>query len=291
MGISMNGLCYQCLINKNVAITRSMGDPQAADALMKDLLKLLAEAPADANSSMLGAQVNALYGKHFHLDADRFVEEKRESNAFVLARLPQLMERAKAQEDPVFAALQLAILGNYLDFSALRGQVSYEKLEKMLEDALDMELDREAYEQFRKDLGNAKTLLYVTDNAGEIGFDRILAELLRQAYPQLKITFCVRGGPAHNDALREDAAYMGIRFPVIDTGNDVGGVELSLLGPEAKAAISGSDVILTKGMGNVETLWGSGLPIYYAFLIKCPRFVEVFQKPHMTPMFIKESTP
>ncbi len=288
MGVCMNGLCYQCLINKNVAITRSMGDPQAAEALMKDLLKLLAEAPADANSSMLGAQVNALYGKHFHVDADRFVEEKRASNVFVKERLETLSQRTEAQEDPVFAALQLAILGNYLDFSALRGQVSYEKLEEMLEDALNMELDRQVYGQFRADLGQARTLLYVTDNAGEIGFDRILAELLQKAYPQLKITFCVRGGPAHNDALREDAEFMGIRFPVIDTGNDVGGVELSLLGPEAKEAIYGSDLILTKGMGNVETLYGSGLPIYYAFLIKCPRFVEVFGKPHMTPMFMKE---
>ncbi len=288
MGVSMNGLCYQCLINKNVAITRSMGDPQAADALMKELLCLLAQAPEDANSSLLGAQINALYGKHFHMGADRFLEEKRQSNEFVLERLPQLMERARAQEDPVFAALQLAVLGNYLDFSALRGQVSYEKLDEMLENALEMELDRDTYRDFCRELEQAKTLLYITDNAGEIGFDWILAQLLQQTYPHLEITFCVRGGPAHNDALREDAAYMGITFPVIDTGNDVGGVELSLLGPEAKEAVYTSDVILTKGMGNVETLYGSGLPVFYAFLIKCPRFVEVFQKPHMTPMFLRE---
>ena len=39
-------------------------------------------------------------------------------------------------------------------------------------------------------------------------------------------------------------------------------------------------------MGNTESLYGCGLPVYYAFLVKCPRFEQVFQKPYMTPMFV-----
>lgn len=31
-----------------------------------------------------------------------------------------------------------------------------------------------------------------------------------------------------------------------------------------------ADVILSKGQGNVETLYGCGYPIFYAFLVKCP---------------------
>ena len=49
-----------------------------------------------------------------------------------------------------------------------------------------------------------------------------------------------------------------------------------------------ADVILAKGMGNVETLLGSGYNIYYAFLVKCPRFQNLFQKPLMTPMLLRE---
>ena len=43
--------------------------------------------------------------------------------------------------------------------------------------------------------------------------------------------------PAHNDATREDAAFMEIPFPVIDTGNDVGGMDLPSLGQQAKQAL------------------------------------------------------
>jgi uncharacterized protein with ATP-grasp and redox domains len=51
-----------------------------------------------------------------------------------------------------------------------------------------------------------------------------------------------------------------------------------------------ADVILSKGQGNVETLLGCGYNIYYAFLVKCPRFIQRFQKPKLTPMFIRERT-
>ena len=50
-----------------------------------------------------------------------------------------------------------------------------------------------------------------------------------------------------------------------------------------------ADVILAKGMGNTETMFGCGYNVYYAFLIKCPRFVRMFQKSMMTPMFIHDS--
>jgi len=191
--------------------------------------------------------------------------------------------------DPVFAGLQFSILGNYLDFAALQGNVSFEKLEQMLKEALDMQLDEAVYASLQQDLAKGKKLLYLTDNAGEIGMDRIFAEEIHKAYPHLEITFCVRGGITVNDATREDAEIVGIPFPVIDNGNLVSGTELSMLSREAKEAMDSADVIISKGMANVETLYGSGYPIYYAFLIKCIRFVEEFGKPMFTPMLVKES--
>ena len=191
-------------------------------------------------------------------------------------------------EDPVLAGLQLAILGNYMDFAALQDQVSFEKLDQMLREALNMQLDMAVYEALRQDLQKGRKLLYLTDNAGEIGMDRIFAQQIHKAYPHLEITFCVRGGLTVNDATREDAAFVGIPFPVIDNGNLVSGTQLDQLSPEAKEAMDTADVIIAKGMANTETLYGSGYPIYYAFLVKCVRFVEEFKKPLMTPMLVKE---
>ena len=190
--------------------------------------------------------------------------------------------------DPVFAGLQFAILGNYLDFSALQGQVSFEKLEEMLDFALEYDLDRDIYRDFCARLEKGGRLLYLTDNAGEIGFDRIFAEEIAEKYPHLEITFCVRGDIILNDATRADAEIVGIPFPVIDNGNRVPGTQIDQLSREAKQALDAADVILAKGMANCETMHGCGYNVYYAFLVKCQRFVDRFQKPMLTPMLVKE---
>ena len=179
-------------------------------------------------------------------------------------------------------------MGNYIDFSALYGEVSFEKLEDMLEKALTMDLNRKAYEKLCADLEAGKKLLYLTDNAGEIGFDRICAEQIARRYPHVQITFCVRGGITLNDATRADAEAVGIPFPVIDNGNDVAGTVLELLGEEAKHAMDTADVIIAKGQANAETLLDSGYNIYYAFLVKCIRFEERFGRPKLTPMLVRE---
>ena len=79
---------------------------------------------------------------------------------------------------------------------------------------------------------------------------------------------------------------MGISFPVEDSGLCVGGTPLHQISKKARTLLEKADVILAKGMGNTESLYGCGLPVYYAFLVKCPRFEQVFQKPYMTPMFV-----
>lgn len=259
-------------------------------AFVKDLMRMYLSAPEDVSSPWFNPQTADLLYKHYGISVDRFRREKEASNAFVLQRMDSIRKKAESAEDPVFAGLQLSILGNYLDFSALGDQVSFERLEEMLEEALDMELDREVYDSFCRELEAGRKLLYLTDNAGEIGFDRILGEQLARRWPHLEITFCVRGDIAQNDATREDAAEVGIPFPVIDNGNRVPGTQLDLLSQEAKMALETADVILAKGMANCETMSGCGYNVYYAFLIKCQRFADKFRKPMFTPVFVKERT-
>lgn len=139
---------------------------------------------AGSASPLLSPGTTALFQKYYGLDADRFRQEKADSNKFVLERLPGIRKRIETTQDPLFTALQFAILGNYIDFSALQGELTFEKLDEMLKNAENMDLDRETYHRFREKLGKSQRLLYLTDNAGEIGFDPLLGEEL-QSYPGL----------------------------------------------------------------------------------------------------------
>ena len=287
----MNATCLACHFQKQVETALSLGDEATATIFARELMESYLSAPAEAASPYFGPIVAELFEKHYGISENsRYAREKQDSNAFVLSRMEQIRARVESQEDPVYAGLQFSILGNYLDFSALKGKVSFEKLEEMLSLGLQMELDRDCYAAMCQDLEQGERLLYLTDNAGEIGFDRIVAEQIHKKYPHLKIIFCVRGGPALNDATRDDAQTVGIPFPVIDNGSCYAGTILDKLGPEAREAMGTADVIISKGMGNVETLYGCGYNIYYAFLVKCQHFINLFQKPLMTPMLVKEQT-
>ena len=288
MSIALDSRCLLCHLKRNIETVRALGTEEQTMAFAKDMMRMYLAAPEDVASPWFNPQVADLLRKHYGIDYDRYAQDKRTSNRFVLERMDRIRQKVRAASDPVFAGLQFAILGNYIDFSALQGQVSFEKLEEMLDSALEMELDREAYANFCAELEQGKTLLYLTDNAGEIGFDRILAEEIAGRYPHVRITFCVRGGNTLNAATREDAAAVGIPFPVIDNGNRVPGTQIDLLGREAKQALETADVILAKGMANCETLRGCGYNVYYAFLGKCQRFAELFGKPMLTPMLVKE---
>ena len=284
----MDAQCIACHIRRHVSAAMALGDGDTATRFAKELMKLYIDAPAGVGMAHLGPQVDELYRQFYDVGEDRFAREKDDSNRFVMARFDTIKARAENAADPVLAGLKLAILGNYIDFSALQGQVSFETLEAMLEKALEAELDMAVYGDFCRELRAGKRLLYLTDNAGEIGFDRIFAQQIAKAFPHLDITFCVRGGNAQNDATRADAAAVGLEFPVIDSGHALAGTDIHQLGQEAKAAFNAADVILAKGQGNAETLLDCGYNIYYAFLVKCVRFEQRYGKKKFTPMFVKE---
>ena len=288
MSIAFNSQCILCYLERNARKANSLGTEEQAAAFLREMMGFLSTAPAQYSAPCFAPMTAELYHRHYGLDMDRYRQEKADSNAFVLERMEQIRQKVALAPDPLLASLKFAILGNYIDFAALEGKVSFQQLDELLDSALEQELDSSTYAALRRDLETGKTLLYLTDNAGEIGFDRICAEEIAKAFPHIRITFCVRGGPANNDATREDAAAVGIPFPVIDNGTCIPGTWLPALGQEAKAAIAQADVILAKGQGNAETMLGCGYNVYYAFLVKCIRFQELFHKPSFTPMLVRE---
>ena len=284
----MDSQCLMCHLRRNLEVVRPLGTEEQTMEFARDMMRMYLNAPEGVASPWFNPAVADLLEKHYGLPQDRFKEEKELSNRFVMERMDLIREKVRSAPDPLFAGLQFSILGNYLDFSALQGQVSFEKLDEMLDQAFALELDKDVYTQFCRELEQGSKLLYLTDNAGEIGFDRIFAEEIARKNPHLAITFCVRGEITANDATREDAAAVGIPFPVIDNGNRVPGTQIDQLSGEAMEALERADVILAKGMANCETMHGCGYNVYYAFLVKCQRFVDRFGKPMFTPMLVKE---
>ena len=286
----LDSQCILCLLKRHADTAAQLGNEEQATAFLRDLMGLLCDGPAEMAAPYYTPGIAKLFTEHFGLADDRFTEEKELSNRFCMERLDRISGMVRSADDPLYAGLQGAILGNYIDFSALQGEVSFEKLDEMLDLLHTIEVDRAVFDKLRADLKTGKELLYLTDNAGEIVFDRVWLEVIRDTFPNLAITVCVRGGPAQNDATTADAEAVGMPFPVIDNGTCISGTVLEEASPELKAAIERADVVISKGQANVETLLdtGHGYNIYYAFLVKCQRFIDRFGKEKLTPMLIRE---
>jgi len=120
----------------------------------------------------------------------------------------------------------------------------------------------------------AARVVYLTDNCGEIVFDRLLIRYLKEQGSH--VTVAVRGAPILNDATMEDALAFGIdRIADYLTTTTTGIAELGfnpdLIPGDLGAAIDRSTLIISKGMANYESFTEyTGLPPVACLMsVKC----------------------
>ena len=118
----------------------------------------------------------------------------------------------------------------------------------------------------------------------------MLIKTLKSLYPELQITSMVRGVPVLNDATIDDAKQIGLTdtVEVMGNGSTIAGTCLEDVSEEALNVIKNADVIISKGQGNFETLYGCGLNVYYLFMCKCTLFANRFHKNLFEGMLIND---
>jgi hypothetical protein len=173
-------------------------------------------------------------------------------------------------DDPFAAAVRLAVAGNVIDLGA-KGGLTEDEVRQAASAALDHPLVGDV-ELLRQAATTAQSILYLTDNAGEIVFDRVLIEQL----PRDRVTVAVRGRPAINDATREDAAAAALQeiAEVIDNGSAIPGTVLSDCSSEFRRRFAEADLVIAKGQGNFETLNDVPAPLFCLFRVKCAIIAE-----------------
>jgi len=257
--------CIPCILRASLTAGRLSGKGEEELWLaLQEAARVCAAWDREKPPIALGAEVAAVLKRKLG-QGDPFWKAKKEGNAAVLRLYPALKERVRSAEDPIWEALRLSAAGNALDL----GVHPEVHAEEALSLALSQPLDRWDYELFRKHLKEAKGVLYLADNAGEIVVDRILIEELLALGK--RVTLAVRGGPILNDVTLADLAEVGIpeEVEIISTGSDLPGVFLPFSSADFLARFYRAELILSKGMGNFEGLHGERGPIFFLFQAKC----------------------
>lgn len=256
--------CLPCFLKQTViALTQYGCDESTQKAVFRDVLSIM----QDTDMSKPPAYTTTLIHRAIRsgIAGDPFEKIKRDYNDIALGLYPKLRERIKKSADPLRTAARLAIAGNIIDF----GIFTSIDIGRSVEQSLQAEIATDDYDAFRQDLSSAREILYLLDNAGEIVFDRLLIEELRLMGKQVKAV--VKGSAVLNDVTREDAVQVGLDTvcEVIDNGSDAIGTILPWTSSEFQNEFKNAELIISKGQGNFETLFGTAKRTYFLFQSKC----------------------
>lgn len=264
--------CAACIINRAAAeAIKATTNPALRFRTMTELLRLLnREFKPTAVPADLGTKRDRLI-KRVTGNNDPYEREKRMSNQKALKLLPyakKLVGEGYMQQDRFKKACLCAIVANAIEFDIPDHKFNFNSLKKGLRDAgKDLAIDdtNKIYELAKK----ANTILYLTDNAGEIVFDTLLVEQLKNM--GLTVIVAVKGGPIINDATLEDVEVSGmnkISDKIITTGTDAVGLALNEFSQEFLECYNNVDIVFAKGTGYAETLTEYKLKKPHALLFK-----------------------
>ena len=273
--------CISCLIDKGVRQLAGYHDPQKREC-MREILKMMSELEPEASAPLAVCRMEDII-RRYYPQHDAYEKRKRYDNERMMALKPRLAAQVQQPADPLAIAVWYAMMGNYIDFGALQ-KVEDEKLNALLEEDIQLPADEMAC--LAGELERAKKVAYLHDNCGEIVLDTLLLDEIHRQF-SCEVMSIVRGSPVLNDATGADARLCGIER-YIDNGTAIAGTEFSLIRQEARSWIEESDVIISKGQGNFETLYGHGMNVYYLFLCKCEYFTRRFGMKQFQGILVNE---
>jgi damage-control phosphatase, subfamily I len=275
--------CYLCVQRQVLdALRNAHAEEEQQAAIMKKVLLMLAETPITHKPpeiSELGQQILRTEMNN----PDPYAALKQSSTEEALALLPWLQEIIKNSSEPLETTLRLSTAGNIIDFGAAREFDLHATIQQVLTAVFSI-YDLQAIKQA---LTNAKTILFLADNAGETVFDKLLIEQIKKP-----VFYAVKSSPVLNDATRADAISAGVDrvASIIETGNSIPGACLDRSTPEFIRLFQTADLIISKGQGNYEMLSESSAPIFFLLKAKCALIARDLQVP-LGSFVLKKANP
>jgi uncharacterized protein with ATP-grasp and redox domains len=180
-------------------------------------------------------------------------------------------------------AVEWAVAANHLDFRTVGTGYGFapSEIEAMLEAKLRKGFAIDEFDELWTLVHQAREVLYIPDNVGELAFDNIVLDYLRDFGCRTVVPY--RGGPITSDATLEDFDFLKVSQhagEVICAGPDTLGISLDEASKELRTALQRAELIITKGQANFYAMYAARdqLPgrIACLFTCKCDVVAGVF---------------
>ncbi len=260
--------CVACIFNQALRVTKVL---DLDDEKSKEILDLAAShLPTFSLQSTPPQNATPLYeamAKHLGTK-DIYHDIKLQSIQKAKKLQPKCEALLAESEEKFLTATKIAVVGNVID---LASQVMYdldEEVDKVMESDFAIDDTQALYET----LSTSTKVVYLADNAGENVFDALYIQYIKREFPQLDISYFVRGKPIINDLCMADMKDDPLHALtcVIDSGVSTPGIVYHDMTSAAKKLFDSADCIISKGMGNYECLsTNSTHPLFFLLKIKC----------------------
>jgi uncharacterized protein with ATP-grasp and redox domains len=260
-----NTKCIACFHKQAIGLFEKYNVPASRrDVLFDDLNKFLISEGINYPAPFSAQYLNTVVKKETGVE-DLYLGEKNYYNNLLMERYAELKAAVLNSENPLKTALRYALAGNIIDF----GTPHEFDLDKTFAEALNKNLAVDNSSALFQAVSNARMVLYLGDNAGEIVTDKLFIETLQHP----NIVFAVRGGPVLNDVTRQDANDVGMEqvAHVIDNGFDAPSTLTDFCSSEFMEVFERADVVISKGQGNFEGLYKQVEKdnMFFLFMVKC----------------------
>ena len=253
---------------------QEVGDKEAPQLMRRIIGVLASELSPTVNVGSLCNKTMFAVSEYASSDAGYYNEFKRKSNEYAKSFLPRANDYINAGETPqeMFErACYLAAAGNVSPMHGPSGEAyTFVELVDLVEGRNVPVLMGDVY----KAVQGASNILYVTDNAGEIGFDSLLIARLKDMGK--KVTLVVKEGPFFDDATMKDALFFGLDKLVDNIAVAKGFTVPGESPPQVSQAFDQCDLVVSKGTGSYEGLHGelADKKAVYMLKVKCKPIVR-----------------
>lgn len=271
--------CIPCLLRQSLDAARLVSPyPSVHEQIIRDVLHWTGEMDLNQSPPAIAQRIHRRLRELVGV-TDPYREAKNWQNRVAMELIPKFRAEVMDAKDPLLLAARLAIAGNVIDMGS-NGNLTEADVRQSLSKALTEPFFGEE-ERFEQAIAQAKSVLYLADNAGEIAFDQLLVEQIINQVPPERVTLVVRGAPVLNDATLVDVHTVGIDRIVeaIDNGSDAPGTILNDCSEEFRRRFAEADLIIAKGQGNFETLSNNSSNIFCLFKVKCAVIANLVNQP------------
>lgn len=261
--------CAPCFLRQaREALDMATNDENLKLEIMEKLTRILGDDfQRDSASNKIGTRIHRTIKKETG-NEDPYQIQKKKCNQIAQQFLPTIKDILK-KDKSLKNYVKAAITGNIIDFGALGLEADIANLIQ-LNMKRDLAIDHSP--QLEEELKKADKVLYLADNIGEIVFDRLLIEKIKEY--NVGVTLALKKKPILNDACLSDAIEIGLNevAELTTIGTDSIGVIYQDFSPEFREEFWKTDLIIAKGLGNYEGLDEIELgdkPVFCLLNVKC----------------------